>query len=56
MVTEFTNLDIHDQVVHLLNELRDGQVLEDLAAEMDDLAHFGLVEREENGRNALQNS
>ena len=51
-----TNLDVHDQIVHLFDELRDGQVLEHLAAKMDDLAHFGLVEGEENGRNALQNA
>lgn len=44
------------QVLHGLDDLRHGEVVEHLLALADDLAHLRLVEAEQQGRSALQDA
>ena len=48
-----TDLDEGDEVLHVFDDLRDGEIFKDVLTYPDDLANLGLVKCQEEGRGAL---
>ena len=52
-IVAWTDLDEGDEVLHVLDDLCDGEIFKDVLTYTDDLPNLGLVEGQEKGRGAL---
>ena len=51
-----TDLDIRDEILHAVDHLSDGQILQYVLTHTDDLPNLRLIKRQQKGGRSLQDS